>query len=71
MTGDEFRKCRHAANATQAKFGAALGYTGRNIGRQVRHYESGNREIPEWIARLADMYRRHGIPRDIGQIDQG
>lgn len=64
MTGDELRAIRRALGLSLKDFGRALGYTGspNTISVQVRRYEAGARDIPPWIARLATMYERHGIP---------
>lgn len=66
MTGPEFLAIRRQLDLTLMEFGRALGYQGdRNtIQVAVRRYESGVRDIPPWIARLAEMYRRHGVPED-------
>ena len=62
MTPADFKACRNACGLTQSEWGRALGYDGDNCDVTVRRYENGTRPLPEWIARLADMYRRHGIP---------
>jgi hypothetical protein len=45
-------------------WGRALGYHCEinSVKVVVRRYENGGRPIPPWIARLAWMYGRHGIP---------
>ena len=64
MTPADFKACRVACGLTQSQWGRALGYDGKNCDCTVRRYENGapGRPLPDWIARLADMYRRHGIP---------
>lgn len=66
MTGSEFLSIRQQLGFTLMQWGRALGYQGdRNtVQVAVRRYESGARDIPPWIARLAEMYRRHGVPQD-------
>jgi len=66
MTGDELRAIRNGLDLSAFAFGLALGYTGnRNtIQTQIRKYESGAREVPALVARLAIMFRDHGVPQD-------
>jgi transcriptional regulator with XRE-family HTH domain len=65
VTCAEFRSIREKLNLTTEAWGRALGYRGTysSVARQIRQYESGQRPIPPWIARLAAMYERHGVPR--------
>jgi hypothetical protein len=67
MTGPEFAAIRKSLGLTTAAWGRAIGYTGTDnvVASGVRRYESSGREIPTWIARLALMYGRHGIPADL------
>lgn len=64
MTGHELKAIRRALGLSTREFGAALGYRGNDNTRAVaiRLYESGARPIPPWIARLAEMFGRHGVP---------
>lgn len=64
MTGTEFANCRKSCDLTQSQWGRALGYNGINADVTVRRYENGTRPIPNWIARLAFMYQRNGIPTE-------
>lgn len=66
MTGDEFRSIRQGLGLSLRKMGKALGYesNANTMSVQIRRYESGNRPIPPWIARLACMYGRFGIPKE-------
>lgn len=46
---------------------AALGYrsvTPGNLRQQTYEMESGRRPITPQVARLAEMYRRYGVPED-------
>jgi transcriptional regulator with XRE-family HTH domain len=65
MTGSELRAIRHALGLTLHEFGRALGYEGNTntVNVAIRRYESGARPIAPWIARLAEMYARYGVPR--------
>lgn len=65
MTGEEFRSIRKKLGLTLNQWGHALGYQGNRNTVQVavRRYEDGTRDIPPWIARLATMLGRHGVPR--------
>lgn len=64
MTGDQLAAIRKRLGMSPAKFGRALGYTGNlnSVRLSVRRYESGEKQIAPWIARLAIMYERFGIP---------
>jgi transcriptional regulator with XRE-family HTH domain len=66
MTGHELRAIRRQLGLTTRELGAALGYRGNANTRSVaiRLYESGARDIPPWIGRLATMLGRHGCPPD-------
>lgn len=66
MTGDELANIRKRLKLSLVRFGLALGYSGaeENINRTIRRYESNEKEIPPWIARLAIMFDRYGIPND-------
>lgn len=64
MNGNELRAIRKSLGLSVKDFGRALGYTGspNTLSVQVRRYETGARDIPPWIARLATMYGWHGVP---------
>lgn len=66
MTGEELKAIRRQLGLSTKELGRALGYTGADntISVQIRRYESGARDIPPWIERLAVMYGRHGIPSE-------
>lgn len=53
---------RHRLGFTVEQMARALGYTGENAATQLRRYEAGTRDVPEYIARLALMYFWHGVP---------
>lgn len=55
MTGAELRSIRKSLGLTLSQFGKALGYSGNKntLSVQIRRFEAGTREIPEWIALLA------------------
>jgi hypothetical protein len=65
MTGPELRTIRLGLGLSLSKWGGALGYSGERqaLATAMRRFEAGEREIPEWIARLAFMYQKHGIPK--------
>jgi hypothetical protein len=61
LTGAELKALRSRSGLGAAKFGAALGYTGRShtIARMVRRLEGKAGEaIPEHIAFLAGCFER-------------
>ena len=68
MTGPELAAIRKQLGLGTVALGRALGYQGNDntVSVQIRAYESGGRPIPPWIARLAAMYGRFGVPEDIG-----
>jgi transcriptional regulator with XRE-family HTH domain len=63
MTPAEFKSIRKSLGLSTVAMGRALGYEGEDntVSVTVRRYESGGRPIPPWIARLAEMYGRHGL----------
>lgn len=67
MTGDEMRAIRKRLGLSVIEFGHAFGYEGSDttISVTIRRYENGMRPIPPWIARLAAMYGRFGVPDDL------
>lgn len=66
MQGDELKAIRRQLGLTVRELGVAFGYTGNanSVGLTIRRYERGEKPIPPWIARLAIMYARFGIPVD-------
>jgi len=64
VTREELRTIRENLGLSTEKFGRALGYQGAygTASRLVRRFESGARSIPETIRRLAEMFRRYGVP---------
>jgi transcriptional regulator with XRE-family HTH domain len=64
MNGAELKAIRHQLGLTTLELGRAFGYRGSDntISVQIRTYESGGRLIPPWIARLAAMFQRYGVP---------
>lgn len=64
MSPAALRAIRDHLGLTQTEMGRALGYSGPNTRQTVHRYETGEREAPPWIIRLAEMYRRHGIPTE-------
>lgn len=63
MTGPQLRAIRLALGLTQRLFGAALGYEGDNVDEVIRKLERGIQPITPAIGRLAEMFRRHGVPK--------
>ena len=65
MTGAELKRIRHRLGLSAIAWGRALGYLGEDatVSVTVRRYESDGRPIPPWIGRLAEMYARHGVPK--------
>lgn len=71
MTGDELADIRRSLKLSIVRFGRALGHSGddKNISRTMRRYESNEKEIPPWIARLALMFERYGVPEGFFEDD--
>ena len=61
----ELRSIHEKLNLTTEAWGRVFGYRGTyaSVACQIRHYESGQRLISPWIARLAEMFWRYGIPK--------
>jgi transcriptional regulator with XRE-family HTH domain len=66
MTPAEFKAIREQLGCTGEAFARALGYGGSPQSRKtvVYKFESGEREIPPAIARLATMLGIHGVPNE-------
>jgi hypothetical protein len=67
MTPAQFRAVWEASGLSQADFALALGYQSDNRGRlrtQVNDMAHGRKPISPQVARLAEMFRRHGVPKD-------
>lgn len=64
MTGAELKAIRKRLGLSTTEMGRAFGYAGGDVSTSgtIRKYESGQREIPPWLGRLAQMYDKHGIP---------
>lgn len=67
MTGPDLKTIRKRLGLSTLQMGRALGYRGNDntVSVAIRQYESGQRDIPPWIARLVAMYGRHGVPEDL------
>lgn len=64
MTGAKLKEIRKTYGLSAAAMGRALGYSGSNanIAAYLRRLERGARPIPPAVGRLAEMFRREGIP---------
>lgn len=60
MKSSEFRDIRMRLGLTESSFAAELGYTGKGKNRVnlIRDFESGKKQIPLYIARLAWLLDR-------------
>ena len=65
MTGPQLSLIRNKLGLTRLEWGRALGYTGEDEGVQasIRRTETMDR-VPSQVARLAEMYQRHGVPKE-------
>lgn len=67
MTGPELKAIRKRLGLSVIEMGRAIGYEGSDntVNVTMRRYEAPNgRTIPPWIARLAIMFDRFGVPED-------
>lgn len=67
MTPAQFRATWKASGLSQADYALALGYGSpdrKNLRQQVCDMASGRKPISPQAARLAEMFRRHGVPAD-------
>lgn len=67
MTGPELYAIRKELGLTALQLGRAFGYEGSDntVKVTMHRYEAPNgRRIPPWIARLAQMYGKHGVPKE-------
>jgi hypothetical protein len=64
-----FDEIRTKLGLTWEEFGQALGYGGNNPAANVHRFMRGERVIPRYLVRLALMYEKHGIPRNIDRED--
>jgi DNA-binding transcriptional regulator YiaG len=67
LTPVEFKAARERCGLNQADWALALGYASpdrKNLRQQVNDMEGGRKAITPQVARLAEMFRRHGVPRE-------
>jgi len=64
MTGAELKYIRHHLGLSTTQLGRAFGYVGSDVSVSgtIRKYESEQRALPPWLARLVIMYKNHGVP---------
>lgn len=68
MTPAELRAARETCGLSQADWAMALGYRStdrKNLRQQVNDMEGGRKPITPQVARLAEMFRRFGVPADM------
>ncbi|MFA5900075.1 MAG: helix-turn-helix transcriptional regulator [Hyphomicrobium sp.] len=72
MTGDELNDIRTRLGLSTSQLGYALGFSGSksNVSTTIRRFEHGEKPVPPWIARLALMFERYGIPNDFLAPDE-
>ncbi|QYO75673.1 helix-turn-helix domain-containing protein [Devosia salina] len=66
FTGDDMKRIRHELELSTLELARVIGYVGADstVAVTIRRYESGQRPIPPWLARLMLMFERHGVPDD-------
>jgi transcriptional regulator with XRE-family HTH domain len=67
MPQKRVKQARQATGLGQADFGKALGYQHGNrhhMRVQVNDMEQGRRPVSPVVQRLAEMFRRFGVPDD-------
>lgn len=64
MSGAELKTIRNRLGLSAIQLGRAFGYVGgdNTVSVTIRRYESDERPLPPWLARLAVMFDRHGVP---------
>lgn len=64
MTGTELKAIRRRLGLSTTELGRAFGYTGGDVSTSgtIRKYESEQRTMPPWLARLATMFDMNGVP---------
>ena len=67
MTPHRFNEIRTHLGLTWAEYGRVLGYGGENPRQAIHALYRGDRAIPPYIARLAMMLGRFGVPDDLGE----
>lgn len=69
MKPSRLNEIRLKLGLTWDQFGKALGYGGKSPAPNVQRFAKGERLLPPYLARLALMYERFGIPEDINRED--
>lgn len=67
MTPGDLRTARETLGLSQAEFALALGYRNHDrqgLRQQVYEMETGRKAITPQTARLAEMFRRFGVPEE-------
>ncbi len=64
MPADEFKNIRHRLKLSMDQFAIELGYEGNRKGNinTIRRFESGRRNVPLPLAKLAWLLNMHGLP---------
>lgn len=66
-TSADLRTARETIGLSQADFAIALGYRNHDrqgLRQQVNDMEAGRKAITPQTARLAEMFRRFGVPEE-------
>lgn len=63
MTGSQLRVIRLALGLTLDAFGRALGYGAKRAAITASDLEAERATITPPVARLAEMYGQHGVPK--------
>lgn len=65
MTGAELRVVREALGLSLSQLARACDYASTDNGvTLLRRYEKGERDVPPWLPRMLELFRRHGVPPD-------
>lgn len=67
MTPAEFKAARKSCRLRLAEWALALCYRSedrKNLRKQINDMEAGRKAITPQVARLAEMYRRYGVPEE-------
>lgn len=67
MTPAKFKAARESCGLSLADWAVALGYRSadrKNLRQQICDMEGGRKPITPQVGRLAEMFRRHGVPKE-------
>jgi transcriptional regulator with XRE-family HTH domain len=65
LTGEELKAQREELGLSLSQLARACGYASVDNGvTLLRRYERDEREVPPWLPRMLELFRRFGVPPD-------